>query len=100
MFTLKASGNTAILTTSYAVTNYTYTVYMYLSLIIVCVQMRTPPLMPALMVLFDWKVVVTHWRAEWKSASTEPGAQCVIMDSAVRMQQWSATSWDYHTMAS
>lgn len=47
------------------------------------------------MVLFVWWEVVTHWRAEWKSASTEHGAQYVTMDSAVKMPLSFATNWKF-----
>ena len=35
---------------------------------------------------------------EWKCASMTSGGQCVMTAGAVLMLQWSASSWDMHTL--
>ena len=53
-----------------------------------------------LMVTFDWLEVVTRWRGEWKSVSTEHGVLYVTMDSVQKMLLSFAISWMSHMQVS
>jgi len=48
---------------------------------------------PALTVRYDSAMVTSQERVGWRSASTMPGVQCVMMDGMMQMLPLSAGSW-------
>ncbi|ORU93339.1 MAG: hypothetical protein A6F71_08920 [Cycloclasticus sp. symbiont of Poecilosclerida sp. M] len=71
-----------------------YAVLLYI------LQMQTLSIVTVRMVTCVWWEAVTHWRAEWKSASTEHGALYVTMDSTTKMLQSFATNLIFHLRVS
>jgi len=57
-------------------------------------QLEHYPMHPALTVRYDSAMVISQERAGWRSASTMPGALCVMMDGIIQMLPLSAGSWD------
>ena len=56
------------------------------------------PVETALMEMFVWWEDPISMRVEWRCASMTSGGQCVMTAGTVMMPQWSASSWDMHTL--
>ena len=56
-------------------------------------QLESYLMHPALMEQYDSTMDTSQKRAGWRSASTMPGALCVMMDGTTQMLQLSAGNW-------